>query len=78
MSVEITEKTPPLADEHFDLIPYIIFLLENTKFAEKVMKSLAFYGTPRFSTSFDRVCHCRTHLSPRQFFFSHSPTSHIL
>jgi len=65
MSVEIMEKAPLLVDVHFDLIPCSTFLLENITLAEKVMKSVAFYGTPRFSTSFDRVCHCRTQLSPR-------------
>jgi hypothetical protein len=65
MSLEVTEKAPPLADAHFDLIPFSTFLLENITLAEKIMKSVAFCGTTRFSTSFDNICHCRTHLSPR-------------
>jgi len=65
MSVEITKKTPPLADVNFDLILRSIFLLENITLAEKFIKYVAFYGTTSFNTSFDRICHCRTHLSPR-------------
>jgi len=63
MSAEITEKAPPLADVHFDLIPCSTFLLENITLTEKFIKSVAFYGTPSFGKSFDRVCHSRTHLS---------------
>ena len=41
MSVEITEKSPTLADVHFDMIPCSTCLLENITLAE-VMKSVAF------------------------------------